>query len=94
MSKQLGDQHAIDYVDIEGETYVFTDCLSCQLSYADGMEQLGVSSTAGRLPRRSWICKCGHLNEMPYHSDDCPCTMGGPCERADVFNTYPGSGTS
>jgi hypothetical protein len=78
---------AIEYVVYGENTFVVTDCAECGGPYSGRM---GVSATMpvyDEDAEAEWNCLCGNMNEMKYHSDDCPCTLGGEnlCELHDWF---------
>lgn len=77
----------IEYVDWQEDTFVVDSCSECGRPYS---EKIGVSPTMpihDELAEPEWNCVCGGMNEMKYHSDDCPCTLGGEnvCELAYYF---------
>jgi hypothetical protein len=80
-----------EYVTWGEDTFVVTTCAECGKPYSDKIGVAPDVSIGGELvtlPEPEWNCVCGNMNEMKYHSDDCPCTLGSQnlCELHDYFD--------
>lgn len=72
------------YLDTpDKETYCATYCSSC----GGDPNESKVSVVGTPMGWTHWVCECGQKNRLVYHQDDCPCTLGGPCELEYEFET-------
>lgn len=87
---------SVGYVTWEGDAYMVLKCLKCEGHYSNrrcvSLQRLYLADFGKPVTTDpQWECKCGTMNEMKYHSDDCPCTLGveNPCELLN-YSQKPG----